>query len=89
MKSIVKRWVPDIRDIRKKANDARCTLDAHLPLDYIPPHSCSLRGVSGDEPLAERGMRRLQARLVTSSQGAQSPSGPDEGPAFSGLDNVG
>ena len=34
-------------------------------------------------------VRRLQARLVTSSQEARSPSGPDEGPAFSGLDNIG
>src|SRR4051794_26826989 len=41
-------------------------------------------GVSGDEPLAERGMRRLQARVVTSSQGAQLPSAPDEGAAFNG-----
>src|SRR4051812_6201767 len=48
-------------------------------------HSSPLtEGVSGDEPLAERGMRRLQARLVTSSQGAQSPSAPDEGAAFNG-----
>jgi hypothetical protein len=29
-------------------------------------------------------VRRLQARLVTSSQEARSPSGPDEGPAFGG-----
>ena len=34
-------------------------------------------------------MWRLQARLATSSQQAGSPSGPDEGPAFSGLDNIG
>src|SRR3954452_8110251 len=29
-------------------------------------------------------MRRLQARFVTSSQEAQSPSAPDEGSAFNG-----
>ena len=39
--------------------------------------------------VAERGWRRLQARLVTSSQEARSPSAPDEGAAFSGLDNIG
>jgi hypothetical protein len=35
-------------------------------------------------PLAERGRRRLQARLVTSSQEAQSLPEPDEGSAFNG-----
>src|SRR5882672_10941178 len=34
--------------------------------------------------VAERGWRRLQARLAPSSQEARSPSGPDEGSAFGG-----
>src|SRR5882672_11507215 len=39
---------------------------------------------SGDVRSAERGWRRLQAGLVTSSQEARSPPAPDEGAAFNG-----
>src|SRR4051794_22857917 len=52
-----------------------CTMFSPSPLT---------EGVSGDEPLAERGMRRLQARFVPSSQEARSLSVPDEGAAFNG-----
>ena len=37
--------------------------------------------------VAERGWRRLQARLAPSSQEARSPSAPDEGAALSGWDS--
>ena len=63
---------------------AGCTLDAHRSVDYIPRHPRSLRASSGDVRSAERGRRRPQARLVTSSREAQSPSDPDEGSAFNG-----
>ena len=77
------------RFLRRQGRSANCTLDAHLCSRYVPRHPRSLRASPGDVRSAERGWRRLQARLVTSSQEARSPSGPDEGPAFSGLDNIG
>src|SRR6266700_414697 len=41
-------------------------------------------GVPRRRSVGGAGMRRLQARLVTSSQEARSPPAPDEGAAFNG-----
>src|SRR5260370_31507427 len=41
-------------------------------------------GVFRRRSVGGAGRRRLQARLVTSSQEARSPSAPDEGAAFNG-----
>src|ERR1041384_3129698 len=41
-------------------------------------------GVSGDEPLAERGMRRLHPGFVSPDQEARSLPDPDEGSALDG-----
>src|SRR4051794_30581226 len=54
------------------------TLDVHNSSCYVLVYPRSLRASSRDAWLTEWGMRRLQATLVTSSQGAQSPSAPDE-----------
>jgi hypothetical protein len=68
--------------------NAGVKFDACPALHMVPP-SPFTEGVFRRRSVGGAGRRRLQARLVTSSQEAWSPSGPDEGPAFSGLDNIG
>ena len=68
--------------------NAGSEFDAGLTLHMVHT-SPFTEGAFRRRSVAERGWRRLQAGFAPSSQEARSPSGPDEGPAFSGLDNIG
>ena len=77
-----KRRVTQPQMLKDLAN-AGSKFDARL-LFHMVHTSPFTEGAFRRRSVAERGWRRLQARLAPSSQEARSPSGPDEGPAFNG-----
>src|SRR5258707_271316 len=61
----------------------------HISVPAMFSPSPFTEGVPRRRSVGGAGRRRPHLWLVTTDREAGSPSGPDEGPAFSGLDNIG